>query len=108
MTDEVKIEEVSPEQKAVNDEVEKLKNRLMEIAIGLYNEGYKVYALDSAADIFKSCMKIQLGKSKQWTEYLEKRQDVEEALYNCNSNELTYEEAPTEELKDEADTVAIS
>lgn len=98
MSEEI-LQEISPEQKEVNDEVERLKNRLVEMAKQLYSEGFKVYALDSAADIFKSCMKIQLSKSKNWEEYLKAREENEDALYNKLSNELVYEEASSEENK---------
>lgn len=92
LTQEEKVEEISAEQAEVNKEIDDLKNKLMSIAEDLFNSDFKVYALDSASDIFKSCMKIQLGKSKQWADFLKTKEAMEEALYNIKGKDLTYVE----------------
>ncbi len=97
---EEKIEEVSPEQKEINDEMQRLQDCLRKKVQEVYEEGFSLYALDSAADIFKSLVIIQGSKTKQWNDKVAAGRKIDEDFYSLNSKDLIYVETTNEVVEE--------
>lgn len=104
MTDEINevqpVEELTEEQKQVNEQVEELKVFLEKQVDELYAAGFPMYVVDTAADLYKSWIKIKMGKTKEFDTFKKVREEADETFFSLKSNELTpYEEAIVEEAK---------
>lgn len=100
---EEKVEEVSPEQQEANVEMKRLQEYLREVVKSLFAEGFKMYALDSASDIFKSLMIIQGSKTKEWNDKVQAGRKIDDDFYSLNSKDLHYVESTAkndEEVKE--------
>ena len=87
--------EISEEQKLVNEQVEAVKSFLEKQVDALYAEGFPMYVIDTASDIYKSWCKIKMGKTQEWDAFCKTREELEETFFKLKSNELTPNEKAT-------------
>lgn len=100
--------ELSPEQEKVNEQMEALKAFLEKQVDALYAEGFPMYVVDTASDLYKSWCKIKMGKTKEFDTFKKTREEAEEKFFSLNSNELTpYEETSDEKMEAKADSVGV-
>jgi len=92
-----RVEEKSSEQKDADAEVARLMEYLRGVVKAMYDEGFKMYAIDSAADIFKSLNIIQGSKTKEWQAKLEAAQKIDSDFYSLSSKDLNYVQEDTKD-----------
>lgn len=60
--------ELTPEEKALQADIEGIKVKIKEFIEVLVNSEFTLEALNFSDELFRDCMKIKIGSSKQWQE----------------------------------------